>query len=155
MSEEETANANGNDEAVHWYDNKNLVIAWILAFFPIGIYGLWKNQEFIRNVKFGVTVAVAMAFVLGINFTHPLYVFVAFPAGIYLLWKNREELGGLWKRFALVYPIILVLALLQATNTPVGGGGSILGGSCSAVITEGNCTYFRDDDCNVISKSCS
>ncbi|GLQ19037.1 hypothetical protein [Maritalea porphyrae] len=155
MSEEETAHANGNDEAVHWYDNKNLVIAWILTFFPVGIYGLWKNQEFIRNVKFGVTVAVAMAFVLGINFTHPLYVFVAFPAGIYLLWKNRKELGGLWKRFALVYPIILVLALLQAANTPVGGAGSILGGSCSAVITEGNCTYFRDDDCNVISKSCN
>jgi len=142
------------EQKSNWFDNKTLVIAWILTFFPVGIYGLWKNQEFIRNVKFGVTVAVAMAFVLGINFTHPLYVFVAFPVGIYLLWKHRGELGGLWKRYAFAYPVVLVLALLQAANTPA-GGGSILGGSCSAVITEGNCTYYRDDDCNVISKSCS
>lgn len=148
---EETAKG---EQKSNWFDNKTLVIAWILTFFPVGIYGLWKNQEFIRNVKFGVTVAVAMAFVLGINFTHPLYVFVAFPAGIYLLWKHRGELSGLWKRFAFAYPVVLVLALLQAANTPA-GGGSILGGSCSAVITEGNCTYYRDDECNVISKSCS
>lgn len=148
---EETAKG---EQKSNWFDNKTLVIAWILTFFPVGIYGLWKNQEFIRNVKIGVTVAVAMAFVLGINFTHPLYVFVAFPAGIYLLWKHRKELGGLWKRFAFAYPVVLVLALLQAANTPA-GGGRILGGSCSAVITEGNCTYYRDDDCNVISKSCS
>ena len=79
---EETATG---EQKSNWFDNKTRVIAWILTFFPVGIYGLWKNQEFIRNVKFGVTVAVAMAFVLGINFTHPLYVFIAFPAGIYLL----------------------------------------------------------------------
>lgn len=148
---EETATG---EQKSNWFDSKTLVIAWILTFFPIGIYGLWKNQEFIRNVKFGGTVAVAMAFVLGINFTHPLYVFVAFPVGVYLLWKNREELGGLWKRFAFAYPAVLVLALLQAANAPT-GGGSTLGGSCSAVITEGNCTYYRDDNCNVIGKSCS
>ena len=144
------------DEAKgQWFDNKTLVIAWILTVFPIGLYGLWKNDGFIRNVKLGVTVAVVMAFVLGINFTHPLYVLVAFPAGIYLLWKERETLGALWKRFLIAYPIVLILVLINAAYAPAGGSGYELGGSCSAVITEGNCTYYRDDNCNVISKSCS
>ena len=147
--------ANSDETKAQWFDNKTLVIAWILTFFPVGLYGLWKNQEFIRNVKFGVTVAVVIAFVLGINFTHPLYVFVAFPAGVYLLWREREALGGLWKRFAIAYPIVLILALINAAYAPTGGNGGELGGSCSAVITEGNCTYYRDDDCNVIGKSCS
>ena len=147
--------ANSDETKAQWFDNKTLVTAWILTFFPVGLYGLWKNQEFIRNVKFGVTVAVVIAFVLGINFTHPLYVFVAFPAGVYLLWREREALGGLWKRFAIAYPIVLVLALINAAYAPTGGSSGELGGSCSAVITEGNCTYYRDDDCNVISKSCS
>jgi len=144
-----------NADGPQWYDSKTLVIAWVLVFFPVGLYGVWKSDDFIRNVKFGISVACVIGFFsLNINFSHPLYAFVMFPAALYLLWRAPDITKKLTIRFALAYPIVLLLALYQLGNTPVGGvGGS--GGSCSAVITEGNCTYFRDDNCNVVGQSCS
>jgi len=140
-----------------WYKSKTLVLSWVLIFFPVGLYGVWKGDHFIKNVKLGIFVAVAMAFLgLGINFTHPLYVFVCFPVGLYLLWRDKEIDRKIFKRFAFAFPVVLFLALIQASYTSApntNDGGS--GGSCAAVITEGNCTYYRDDNCNVISRSCS
>ena len=139
----------------NWYDSKTLVIAWVLVFFPVGLYGVWKSDDFIRNVKFGVSVACVIGFFgLGINFVHPLYVFVMYPTALFLLWRAPEISKKLTVRFAIGFPIILILALFAAGNgqTSVEGG---TGGSCSAVITQGNCTYYRDDNCNVIGSSCS
>ena len=68
-----------------WFNRKPLLIAWLLVFFPVGLWGLWQGHLFSRIWKIGITVTVAVGFLLaGINFTHPLYVFCLVPAAIVL-----------------------------------------------------------------------
>jgi len=102
-----------------WYASKILVIAWVLVFFPVGLYGVWKSDDFIRNVKFGVTVACIMGFFsLGINFSNPLYLFVLFPIALVLLWRAPEVSNGLTLRFAFAYPVVIGFAYLVAPHLP-------------------------------------
>jgi hypothetical protein len=75
-----------------------------------------------------------------------------FPLGLYCLWKGQHFSKTVrW--------IITALLGLWTFNLLSGDGGS--GnyddddyGSCSAVIESNGCTYYRDSDCNVISRSC-
>ncbi len=39
-----------------WYDKKGLVILLCVIFFPVGLYGLWKNQSISKGWKIGVTI---------------------------------------------------------------------------------------------------
>lgn len=50
-----------------WYDNKVLVILLCVIFFPVGLYALWKTDEFAKPVKIAVTAIIAILFVVAIN----------------------------------------------------------------------------------------
>jgi hypothetical protein len=39
-----------------WYDNNFIVIILLIIFFPIGLYGLWKNKKISKNVKIIVSI---------------------------------------------------------------------------------------------------
>ena len=43
-----------------WYDKSWLVIILCIIFFPVGLYGLWKNQSFSKGWKIGVTLVIAL-----------------------------------------------------------------------------------------------
>lgn len=47
-----------------WYENRILVIALVIAFWPIGIYGIWKSSQFERPWKLGVTAFITLATLL-------------------------------------------------------------------------------------------
>ena len=74
------------------------------------------------------------------------------PLGIYLLWqgqhfdlKKRKIITGVSVAWMLLY-------LIDASMAPSDSGYEY--GSCSATFYENGCTYYRDDDCNVVAKSC-
>ncbi|WP_417670457.1 hypothetical protein [Roseibium sp.] len=150
MSSEEMPEASGP-----WFDKKTLVISWLLAFFPVGLFGLWKGSLFNRNWKIGITVLIAVLFVLvGINFTHPIYVLVLFPLAIALLWRDADITRPTVYGFAGGWVLVLALFLFEKGSGPTPNFASEVGGSCAAVMQEGNCTYYRDSDCNVIARQC-
>ena len=73
------------------------------------------------------------------------------PVGIYLLWKGkhfdlkkRKIITGISVAWFLLY-------LIDASMAPSHQDGY---GSCSATFYENGCTYYRDDNCNVVAKSC-
>lgn len=107
-------------EKANWYASKTLVIAWVLVFFPVGLYGVWKSDDFIKNVKFGISVACVMGFFsLGINFTSPIYMFGLFPIALVLLWRDKDISNMLTMKFAAAYPVVLAFALLIAPRLSV------------------------------------
>ncbi len=141
-----------------WLDNKPLVIAWLLAFFPVGLYCLWKGSLFDQRWKIGITLAILIAFFgLNIRFFHPVYVLVCYPAALYLLWKAAGVQRTTIYKFVAAWAVILVLFVLNnlaGQNDGFENYGEE-GGSCAAVMKQGNCTYYRDSDCNVIARECS
>lgn len=48
-----------------WYENKAAVILWLVLFFPVGLYGIWKSSQFSDKTKwivtgcFGVLIVIA------------------------------------------------------------------------------------------------
>ena len=46
-----------------WYDNRFVVIALCIFFFPIGLYALWKNNEISKQWKIGGTAIIAILFI--------------------------------------------------------------------------------------------
>ncbi|QDG77572.1 hypothetical protein [Labrenzia sp. PHM005] len=141
-----------------WTGNKPLVIAWLLIFFPVGFYGLWKGDVFERNWKIGITVLVLIAFFpLGVRFVHPAYVLLAYPVGLYLLWQAPSVRRATFYKFAAAWCAVFVLFAVNNLAGPSGGFEDFgeEGGSCAAVMTQNNCTYYRDSDCNVIARECS
>ena len=50
-----------------WYDKTWLVIVLCILFFPIGLYGLWKNATISRVWKICVTVIVALIIIANIG----------------------------------------------------------------------------------------
>lgn len=38
-----------------WYEYKELVVLLLILFFPIGLYGIWKNSQFSKKTKWIVT----------------------------------------------------------------------------------------------------
>jgi hypothetical protein len=74
-----------------------------------------------------------------------------FPLGLYCMWKGQHFSKTVrW--------VITALLGLWALSLLSGGDGSSYEddeyGSCAAVIESNGCTYYRDSDCNVISRSC-
>ncbi len=43
-----------------WYQKTTWVVIWCIFFFPVGIYGLWRNSSIRRGWKIGVTVIIAV-----------------------------------------------------------------------------------------------
>jgi hypothetical protein len=48
-----------------WYDNKKFVSALLIAFFPAGLYGLWKNSQFSSRTKGILTGLFVLAVLVG------------------------------------------------------------------------------------------
>lgn len=134
-----------------WRENKDLVVFWLLVFFPVGLWALWTGNCFEKNRKIQISIAVAALLLVGsLGLNTFLYFFIAWPIALYLLWRNQGE-NKKW--FYVAVGAFVVLGLVNLSN---GGGGNYSGGgSCAAVMTEGNCTYYRDDNCNVIARECS
>lgn len=134
-----------------WRNNRDLVVFWLLVFFPVGLWALWTGNCFEKNRKIQITVAVVALLVIGsLGVNTFLYFFIAWPIALYLLWRNQGESK---KWFYIAVGAFIVLGVVNLSNG--GGGGSGDGGSCAAVTTQGNCTYYRDDNCNVIARQCS
>lgn len=132
-------------------DNRDLVVFWLLVFFPFGLWLLWTGSIFEQKHKIMISVGIVVALLIGTSGVNTLlYLFVAWPLALYLLWRNKQ-ITRKWVYIA--GGVFAVLALLE-----LGGGGGALngdGGSCAAVMTQGNCTYYRDDNCNVVARQCS
>ncbi len=45
-----------------WYDNGCLVILLLIVFWPVGLYGLWKNQGWSRGGKWAMTIGLLFFF---------------------------------------------------------------------------------------------
>ena len=43
-----------------WYQKTTWVVIWCIFFFPVGIYGLWRNSSIRRGWKIGVTAIIAV-----------------------------------------------------------------------------------------------
>jgi len=46
-----------------WYDNKVIVIALLVVFFPVGLYGMWQNKQFTNKTKWIVSGIFALLIV--------------------------------------------------------------------------------------------
>ena len=47
-----------NQEKPKWYDNKLVIFLLLIIFFPVGLYGLWKNKDINGAVKMVITVPI-------------------------------------------------------------------------------------------------
>lgn len=140
-----------------WKDNRTFVIAWLLVFFPVGLYGLWKGNCFDSNWKVGLTVLVVVVFlVMGMRLVHPAYVFLFYPAALFVLWQDKGVKRATFYKFAGGWAVVFVLFVMNGLAGPASYQDLYEeGGSCAAVMTQNNCTYYRDSDCNVIARECS
>ena len=135
-----------------WQDRPSLVYAWLLLFFPLGLYGLWSSGLMEPRRKWQITGVVGVLLVLGsVGLLNYLYALVFAPAAIWLLWRDKTISRTTFRYFAIGAAIAALMALASATAQMGPGAGA---GSCAAVQTYGNCTYYRDDQCNVIGQSC-
>jgi hypothetical protein len=46
-----------------WYEKRSIVILWLIFFFPVGLYGMWKSSQFSDMVKWIVTCSFGVLFV--------------------------------------------------------------------------------------------
>jgi hypothetical protein len=47
-----------------WYENKAAVILWLILFFPVGLYGIWKSSQFSDKTKWIVTGCLGVLIVI-------------------------------------------------------------------------------------------
>jgi hypothetical protein len=47
-------------EKPKWFDKKFWVFFWLIIFFPVGLYALWRNSLFSRNAKLIITAIVVV-----------------------------------------------------------------------------------------------
>ena len=133
-----------------WYENRTLVIVWLLLFFPVGLYGLWKSDRFQRQRQIWITVAVVAVFLLlgGSLMLNLAYGLVACPLALILIWRD-SALARRTKWVISAATVVFALISLSADDMQGGRGGGMAG------LLHGNdCTYFRDSTGNVISRSC-
>lgn len=151
-----TGDDNEKAGALHWWEKRTLVITWLLFFFPVGLYGLWKGDLFTGSVKKIITgVVIAVLLILGGGeFLDFVYVFILCPIGIYLLWKDPDISKSTTYRFGGALAV-LILVVLTAVPSPQTNTINVTGGSCTAVTQSGGCTYYRDASCRVIAQQCN
>lgn len=133
--------------ADRWQDNKSLLHAWLLIFFPVGLYALWAGAVYEKNVKWMITAGVVVVVLaLGTGFDALLALVLA-PLAVFLLWKDKDIARATVYKFAA--GAVVILLLVMAAPTPQGeyvGDGSVQ--------SDGNCTYYRDSNNNVFARSC-
>lgn len=76
------------------------------------------------------------------------FLFIFYPFGVYLMWKGKHFNPDL--RWMISFIWLLMIWILPKPELeqkpPIQ--------DCSKPIYADNCTYFRDSNCDVISKSC-
>ena len=131
-----------------WQNNRTLLQAWLLIFFPVGLYALWTGNVYEKNIKAVITGGVVIAFfVLGVAFD-ALLALVFAPLAVFLLWKDKDIKRPTVYKFAAAAGIFVILFLAAPSRQ----GGYDDG---SGVFQDGNCTYYRDSNNNVIGRSCN
>lgn len=50
-----------------WYNNTGLVILFIIVFFPVGLYALWKNENISKNWKIVISSGIVFLLIVGIG----------------------------------------------------------------------------------------
>ncbi len=139
----------------NWYDNRTMLYVWLLIFFPAGLYGLWKTTLFEVRGRIGLALAALAAFAIGgFRLINPLSVLLLFPVALFLLWKDQNLPRNRLYIFGGVWIVVFALFFVEATLLQPRATLTESGPTCVAVMTEGNCTYFRDDNCNVIARQC-
>ena len=58
---EKQAREHKEDNERRWHDNKWIVIAALILFFPVGLYALWKSPVFSPRIKYAASGVVAFA----------------------------------------------------------------------------------------------
>ena len=123
--------------APRWQDNKTLLHAWLLIFFPVGLYALWSGPHYEKHIRWSITGGVVVMFLaLGRSYDAMLALVLA-PMAVFILWKDENIARATVYKFAAGTGVILLLFL--AAPSPQGDGG---------------CTYFRDSNNNVFARSC-
>jgi len=72
---------------------------------------------------------------------------VFFPIGLYCMWKGEHF-------STTVRWVITAFLAWWGWNLLQGNPQTYSGQKCAAVQMDNGCTYYRDDSCNVISRSC-
>ncbi len=135
--------------SLRWQERASLLFAWLLLFFPIGLYGLWSSTLFAQNRKWQITGAVVLVLVVtSAGLFNLLYALLLVPLAIWLLWRDRDLSRTTFRYFAVGGGVAALLALGSAGS----GGGGFGAGSCTEVQSQGGWTYYRDADCNVIGR---
>lgn len=135
-----------------WQNKRTLVVAWLIMFFPVGLYAVWTGELFDRQKKWiitGVLFAVLILFSGGgvLDF---LVAIILAPLAVFLCWRDPVIANMTTYLFGAGAVMILIFYL----SSLAAGPGPMIGGTCEAVQTFGNCTYYRDDQCNVIGQYC-
>lgn len=138
----------------NWMENRTLVIVWLLIFFPVGLYAVWMGNVFEKQMKWAITGGIIVVLVLfgGGWLLDLIYLLILMPAGLYLAWKDPSISKTTTYLFGGGAAIILILFLSSSAQQSTGGYAP--GSTCEAVQTYGECTYYRDSDCNVIGQTC-
>ena len=130
-----------------WQDHKTLLHAWLLIFFPVGLYALWAGSVYEKNIKWMITAAVViMVLALGAGFD-ALLALVFAPLAVFLVWKDNSIARPTVYKFAAGAVVIVLIVLARPAKMAAYDDGS-------GVFTDGNCTYYRDSNGNVIGRSC-
>lgn len=142
-----------------WVEKKSLTIAWLLFFFPVGIYAVWKGHVFDRQMQLIITVATAVVlyFLSGSIFMDVAYILAFCPFAIYLMWKDPMIAKATIYMFGTAYVALIILTISNVFYILLAQPeqqSTISGGSCTRVLKTDTCTYYRDSDCRVIARDC-
>ncbi len=122
--------------AEKWQNHKTLLYAWLLIFFPIGLYGLWTGTLFDTQKKWMITAGVVVVLIVtGAGF-NALLAFILAPLAVFLLWKDNSIQRPTVYKFA--GGAVILFLLFIAAPSPQGS----------------DCTYYRDSNYNVFARSC-
>ncbi|VAW79529.1 hypothetical protein MNBD_GAMMA12-1214 [hydrothermal vent metagenome] len=74
-----------------WYEINDLLIGWIIVFFPIAIYGYWQRKEYDKNTRwlYSIITVIAAMSLLGLGSTSRYAVFfLAAPGYAWYVWSS-------------------------------------------------------------------
>ncbi len=77
-----------------------------------------------------------------------ILLIVFFPLGLYCMWKGEHfPKAARW--------VITVFMVWWGWNLLTDYESGDISSGCASVIESGGCTYYRDANCNIISKVCN
>lgn len=153
-----------------WFEKKVFVFAWLVLFFPVGLYGLWQNQtDFDTSKKWMITIGCILALLfLGDSI---YFIFCLFSIMAYISWidqsiedKTRWMLSGFFALLALLF-LVLIIAEPEGyessySNTTIAPSGNssysdtiIDHSSNGSYVSDGRCSYVTTPS-GVSFKSC-